>query len=160
MGDELYGTTYLGGATGGGVIYENGIFYATTVNGGRTYGASRCIGNGCGTLFAIDLQTAAHTIVHDFLGAYDKGPDGAFPTAPPIFVNNTLYGTAPYGGHDGNGVLYAVSASTGQTFIRAKFDASGGPGNPGHLSYFQARIYGPLDSSGSDGFGEIFELKP
>lgn len=79
---SLYGTTYSGGNGGG------------------------CADYGCGTVFSLDLESGAETVVHSF----GVGTDGRYPYANLANVNGTLYGTTELGGAYGTGTVFAISA--------------------------------------------------
>ncbi len=117
----LYGTTWGGGATGlgtvfqitpvglatviysfagapdganpfGGLTYYNGALYGTTSGGG---GSSQCppSGNGCGTVFSISLL-GGEKVLYSFQG----GADGASPQASLVAHSGNLFGSAAEGG--------------------------------------------------------------
>lgn len=73
-----------------GLIEVNGLLYGTTYAGG----GPSCFGSGCGTVFSIDPNTDAETVVYSFQG----GTGGRNPLTGLIDVNGALYGTAGYGG--------------------------------------------------------------
>src|SRR5207249_2049111 len=60
--------------------------------------------SGRGTAFAINTNSGSFTTVYDFTG----GSDGANPSAGVLLSNNTLYGTASYGGIGGAGTVFSV----------------------------------------------------
>jgi uncharacterized repeat protein (TIGR03803 family) len=77
---------------------------------------------------------AAERVLYSFAG----GNDGAYPEAPPILVNGTLYGTTALGGNggcafvNGCGTVYALNASGHERVIHAfktgrDGEAPGGP---------------------------------
>jgi uncharacterized repeat protein (TIGR03803 family) len=80
-----------------GVIDVKGTLYGTTWIGGD----STChmpSESGCGQVFA--LSTAGKfKVLHQFAGK----PDGAYPEAPLLERNGTLYGTTTAGGQNGSG---------------------------------------------------------
>jgi|SRR5215469_12144001 len=71
-----------------GLIDENDALYGTTNSGGGT----GCGGNGCGTVFAVDLKSGTEKVLYSFCSLANCA-DGAFPSAGLIDVNGTLYGT-------------------------------------------------------------------
>lgn len=122
LNSMLYGTTYDGGTYGGGtvfsldpathtetvlhsfgvyggpdgaypdgLVYLNGLLYGTTL-----YGGVNCVG-GCGTVYSIDPQTGAETVIYSFCNQTDCA-DGAVPQSTLLNVNGTLYGVTSYGG--------------------------------------------------------------
>ena len=83
-GDTLYGTTYLGGANGGG------------------------------TVFSIKTNGTSFTVLHSFQSPMDDGnghytnSDGGWSGSGLALSGNTLYGTTPYGGTNGVGTAYEI----------------------------------------------------
>jgi len=126
----LYGTTGYGGAENYGTVFainpdtgaERVLFSFCSQNdtgasspvgglidaGGTLYGTtsgSGCRGGGDGTVFSIDPETGAETVIYSFAG----GTDGQNPGARLIDVSGTLYGTTEYGGAYGSGTLFALT---------------------------------------------------
>ena len=149
----LYGTTSAGGANGLGNIFkmnEDGSGYAVlhqfrgkssddgdspsgglVVVGGVLYGTTKGGGNsGYGTVFKINPDGSAYTVLHDFGNpAYDS--DGAWPEGNLIGVAGTLYGTTYAGGKGcpdpnipGCGTIFAVSPS-GSERVLYRFGSTG-----------------------------------
>lgn len=73
-----------------GLIAENGTLYGTTAQGGAYTGS---LGY-AGTIYSIRLADGKERVLHNF----GNGHDGAYPLAPVIDVNGTLYGTTVLGG--------------------------------------------------------------
>jgi uncharacterized repeat protein (TIGR03803 family) len=123
LNGTLYGTTWVGGATGAGTVFSvtpsgtetvlhsfgtgsdginpesgliavNGALYGTTGFGGS---------HGSGTVFEI-TPSGTETILYNF-----SGPDGAQPSADLIAVHGTLYGTTLGGGSSGDGTVFALA---------------------------------------------------
>jgi uncharacterized repeat protein (TIGR03803 family) len=106
FGGNKYGTVYTvttsgqenvlydfaGGSDGAypqaGLVDVNGTLYGTTENGGNV-GCNL----GCGTVYSIST-TGAESVLYSFAG----GSNGAYPVAPLVDVNGTLYGTTVSGG--------------------------------------------------------------
>ena len=89
-----------------GLVDVNGTLYGTTSAGGS--GSCENDGDGvpgCGTVFSIDPQTGAETVVYSFAGS----PDGASPEAGLIDVNGTLYGTTFLGGSGSCDSFYSIT---------------------------------------------------
>lgn len=97
---------FAGGDTDGssprGLIYRNGMFYGTTVNGG-----SGCSYN-CGTAYSISTA-GQETVLHTFTDV----PDGAAPHSALIDLKGTIYGTTERGGvggcSGGCGTVFALT---------------------------------------------------
>jgi uncharacterized repeat protein (TIGR03803 family) len=80
-----------GSSPEGGLIIVNGILYGTTVTGPD----AACGGPGCGTVYSVNPDTGAETIVYSFEGRHqDRGVD---PVGSLINVAGSLYGTTEYG---------------------------------------------------------------
>src|SRR5579863_1429085 len=73
------------------------LYGATELGGG-----SGCGGDGCGVVFKLD-NSGNETVLHSFTG----GNDGSLPlTGLTMDSARNLYGTAPYGGAHGDGILF------------------------------------------------------
>src|SRR5215471_5544298 len=123
-GGNLYGTTFVGGLSGCGVVFKldpsgketvlytftcgadggfppaglirdaAGNLYGTTSSGGNT-SATNCVPSGCGVVFKLD-SSGQETVLYAFSG----GPDGNIPQASLIRdAAGNLYGTTFYGGN-------------------------------------------------------------
>ena len=80
------------------LVYIDGALFGTTTFGGRTGSGSAggCAdGEGCGTIFQIDLASGAETTLYRFLGG---GADGNYPLGGLTLYHGILYGTAAFGG--------------------------------------------------------------
>jgi uncharacterized repeat protein (TIGR03803 family) len=126
LGGKLYGTSYFGGASGHGAVFEvstagkekvvhsfgtgtdganpsaslvvaNGFLYGTTNNGGA---------NGDGTAFRMSAA-GKESWVYPFAG----GTDGANPAAGLALSNGALFGTTTSGGTEAEGVVFKISTS-------------------------------------------------
>lgn len=125
VGNNLYGTTAGGGASGSGTIYEispsgaehviysfqgsqdgsgpraalmavNGTLYGTTAQGG-TYGQ--------GTVFKV-TTSGKEQVLHSFTGT---ATDGSEPLGALVYFNGELYGTTFNGGQYGDGIVFKVT---------------------------------------------------
>jgi uncharacterized repeat protein (TIGR03803 family) len=144
---NLYGTTYAGGATGVGTVFEIGagshsLTTLTTFNGdnganpiagltidptGHIYGTTQAggavkIDTGYGTVF--EIAAATHTLTT--LYSFDFGPNGASPDGALVSdANGNLYGTASRGGGvNGNGAVFKVAAGSHAVTTLHSFGAS------------------------------------
>lgn len=127
---NLYGTTVSDGSGHGGTVFElspsNGqwtitLLYALVGNGGSEAslvmdGAGNLYGTtffdgafGDGSVFKLTHHqdgTWTYSDLHDFSG----GSDGGFPLGGVIVDSNgNLYGTASFGGADGQGVVFEIT---------------------------------------------------
>ena len=103
---NIYGTTSLGGTRGKGTVFElKGI----VVPFGNSCGSAGSGGTaGQGTTFGL---RSSGTVCYRYVPLWSfKGLDGANPSGSPVLDNAcNLYGTTPYGGLTGKGVVYKVS---------------------------------------------------
>ena len=74
-----------------GLLYVNGEFYGTTVEGGK--GGSKCGPVGCGTIYELS-PSGQEQVLYSFRG----GTDGEEPQSQLAVLDGVLYGTTPYGG--------------------------------------------------------------
>jgi uncharacterized repeat protein (TIGR03803 family) len=136
--------------------------YGTTQSGGSA---------GNGTLFAIKIDGTGFTNLHSFIGGSGSFPgitntEGATPSAGLVLTNNTLYGTAQYGGGSGNGTIFAVNTDgTGfrllHTFTEASFPNlinSDGANPTSDLVLSGDILYGTASGGGSAGNGTVFNV--
>jgi len=96
---------------------------------------------------AIPAQAQTETVLYSFQGSPSGGPDGAYPTTGPILEGTTLYGTTSQGGSGGtggNGIVWAVSTTTGKETILYSFqgEPNDGSGPEGGLAYYKGSFYG------------------
>ncbi len=185
---RLYGTTYLGGAFGGGTVFRITLptgktgpasfellhsFQSpegVTPEGGVLIGADGGIygttlqggAHSGGTVFRLDPATLALTDLHDF-NAGATPPDGNNPVAGLIAgPGGLLYGTARANGPLGGGTVFAISPR-GDTVSYAtihSFGASGDGNAPyGRLVRSGNNLFGITHFGGSfNGFGTAYEL--
>ena len=105
-----------GAAPFGGLVRDaSGNLYGTTNAGGDL----RACGNGCGTVFKLDVN-GKFTVLYTFTGSGDGGiPNGSLV----LDSAGNLYGTT-VGGGSGQGVVFMVSA-TGQEKVLYSFSPTG-----------------------------------
>lgn len=131
---NLYGTTYFGGATGQGAVFQlipgpngtwqenvlysfqggtDGSFPTTTLifdSAGNLYGTTSTGGRpscDCGTVFRLTLSRGSwnEKIVHTF----GQGLDGSYPNyGLTLDQAGNLYGAAPVGGTGGQGIIFQL----------------------------------------------------
>lgn len=179
---NFYGVTSNGGTAGDGTVYKitplgvesvfysfgsaandgtnpdssliqdaNGNFYGTTPNGGSA---------GQGTVFKISPQ-GVETILHNF-GDGSVAKDGAYPAAALVEDSNgNLYGTTPYGGANGTGTVFEVTAQ-GFTILHSFNDGSvtNDGSNPvaALIQGIDGNFYGTTENGGAGGVGTVFEI--
>jgi uncharacterized repeat protein (TIGR03803 family) len=138
-----------------GLIYVDGTFYGTTSEGGEYYTG---LGSSDGTVFTI-TTSGKESVIYSFRG----GSDGAFPTAPLLNENGTLYGTTESGGSSGDGTVYSVTA-TGTEKVLHSFSGADGATPEAGLIDVNGVLYGTTYSGGSntcknyDGCGTVFRI--
>jgi len=180
---NLYGTTYGGGATGGGTVFKitpsgtlttvysfcaqsgcpDGAYpYAALVQAtnGSLYGTTTGGGaNGDGTVFKITTGGALTTL-HSF-----DVTDGYLPyTVLVQATNGNLYGTTVQGGTNGAGTVFKITPSGTMTTLYSFCSLSScTDGKSPFSSLVQAtdgNLYGTTFVGGADGYGTVFKITP
>ena len=178
----LYGTTEAGGAYASGAVFRiNSFTGAETLlysfghsssDGASPYAglllvAHEFVGTtqkggaeGYGTIFKLNPNNGAETVLHAFAGA---GTDGAYPYAGLIqATDGNLYGTTQQGGASGNGTVFRINPTTGATSIVYSF-AGGSDGASPYGGLIQAKdgnLYGTTGAGGAGGAGTVFKIIP
>jgi uncharacterized repeat protein (TIGR03803 family) len=134
---NLYGTTYDGGAHGGGTVFE-----LTPKKGGGW----------------------RETILHNF-NPHIK--DGSYPLAGVIFdASGNLYGTTSVGGLYQQGTVFELTAKAGggwtETILHSFSNGGRDGAGPAASLIFDAagNLYGTTQEGGDSSCGAVFELKP
>ena len=138
-GNTLYGTTVSGGTNGGGTIFKidmNGTGYGVLFSlsaspeggmvliGDTLYGTTYTGGsNDNGSIFKINTDGSGYTELHSFSATvptvFGTNDDGNRPQADLITDGFTLYGTAQFGGANGNGTVFKINTNgSGFTVIK------------------------------------------
>jgi uncharacterized repeat protein (TIGR03803 family) len=182
---NFYGTTLGGGSNNEGTVFQitsNGYFtslysftngsdgaspFAGLIQGvdGNFYGTAKAGGDGSGTIFTL-TTAGAFTSLCPFPGG---GGDGALPRSP-LFqdTNGLLYGTAYWGGTNGDGAIFQITTSGTLTplYSFTGVDDGGNPegqlvqGLDGDL-YGTTGNYSPLlQGSGVSPYGTVFKMTP
>ncbi len=172
---NLYGTTYYGGATNNGTIFEiaagtntitslasfNGLngarplgdliadsaghLYATTNGGGVSYN---------GTVFMFSPGSNAITP----LGTFDE-LNAASPTAGLVSDSaGNLYGTAMTGGAHNAGIVFEIAAGTNRFTTLASFNFTNGQYPNGLIIDHAGNLFGTTKSGTPGGVGSVFEI--
>jgi len=95
-----------------GLVLSGHTLYGTTYSGG---------GSGEGTVFQVNTDGTGFTTLHSFTaisGSLSTNRDGATPYAGLILSGNTLYGTAAFGGSSGMGTVFSLSLPPPQLTVR------------------------------------------
>jgi uncharacterized repeat protein (TIGR03803 family) len=143
-----------------GLISSGGRFYGTA-NGGGT--------NGYGMVFAVNTNGASFTNLHSFTataGSNATNRDGALPNAGLILSGAVLFGTAPYGGTNGSGAIFAAGTNGAGFTNLHSFTITGGSSftnkdgaNPfAGLILSGSRLFGTAQKGGTNGNGAIFAV--
>jgi uncharacterized repeat protein (TIGR03803 family) len=168
FGAERVLHAFQGGNDGAGpyaaLINLHGTLYGTTIYGGPG-ACNDGNGIGCGTVFAIDPQTGAETVIYRFKG----GSDGFYPTGLTA-IGDTIYGTSSAGGNFnagcnsfGCGTVFAIDPKTGAKRTLHAFNG----GSDGWLPYAGVTaagttLFGTTGAGGattcSQGCGTVFSI--
>lgn len=172
---ELYGTTYAGGAYGGGTVFgitakgaEHVVYGFDTYDGnawgpeaglvavnGELYGTRPKGGSyGGGALFSVDANGKGHTVWN-----FGDGADGSEPRAALIASHGVLYGTTPQGGLYGYGTVFAVRIADGHERILHNFRGEpDGREADASLVAIGETLYGTTAYGGADDYGAVFSV--
>jgi uncharacterized repeat protein (TIGR03803 family) len=143
---------FTGGADGytplGGLLYLDGALYGVTANGG----ASRD-----GTIYRMNIETGAETVLHGFAGR----KDGANPGDTLLAVDGELYGVAYRGGAASAGTVFKFDPSTSAFTVLYQFSDKNDGGYPfGGLIYQGGRLYGTTYFGGKYDLGTAYSVDP
>jgi len=184
---NLYGTTYEGGASGNGVIFEissagtestlytftggaDGAAPATSLildSEGNLYGTASAGGNGNGTLFEWVKATGNLNVLYTFCSRSNCA-DGSTPLQAVVQdTHGNFYGTTYFGGSDNYGTVFEF-ASGGTETVLHNFSGTDGihPYEGGLLLDSNGTLYGTTPDGGNlscgegPGCGVIFKLTP
>jgi uncharacterized repeat protein (TIGR03803 family) len=180
--DNLYGTTYAGGAQNAGTVFrmtpgtgaETVLYsFGTGTDGehpaaalmegsdGNLYGTTYTGGTqNAGTVFEISLS-GSETVLYSFGSV---AGDGANPAAAlRQGSDGNLYGTTYQGGADNDGTIFSVSPSTKAEVLLHSFSGPTGDGaGPGAVLIQDSNgtLYGTTLAGGTFNDGTIFQLTP
>jgi len=185
---NLYGTTYNGGASNLGTVFEldttgkETVLHSFTGTGGdgsepygglvldaqgNLYGTTSFGGaSGDGTVFELDTA-GKETVLYSFTGT---GGDGAYPSGLVRDAQGNLYGTTYGGGASGFGTVFKLDTAGKETVLYS-FTGTGGDGAyPSGLVRLvrdaQGNLYGTTYEGGDlacdapYGCGTVFKLTP
>ena len=134
-----------------GLILDGGVLYGTASEGGD---------GGDGTVFKVNTNGSGFAVLKAFTArdpVSDTNVDGAFPHASLVLSNGTLFGTAPYGGDNNQGTVFAVQTN-GSGFQTLHAFATGEGSQPqAGLTLIGGTLYGTT-YGGAAGSGTIFSL--
>lgn len=185
-GNTLFGTTEFGGATtnGQGAVFSintdgtgftvlhtftgpdgGNPFCGLALSGDTLYGATEFGGtNGNGTLYSIKTNGGNFTLLHTFsasTGSYNV--DGKAPDGSVVVLDDTVYGTALFGGTYGRGTLFSVKTNGADFTVLHTFTdlVNSGRFNPDgaypeRVMAANGVLYGVTSDGGSDGDGVVY----
>jgi len=137
-----------------GLVDVKGTLYGTTFYGGGT----GCKRNGCGTVFSLDPDTGAETVLHAFAGR------GKRPSSGLIDAEGRLYGTTVAGGAHHKGTVFSINRHTGTEKVLHSFcsqqNCTDGANPGGSLIEVDGVLYGATAKGGDAGYGTVFALDP
>lgn len=178
----IWGTTYDGGTSGGGVLFKtnfDGTNFQKVIDfnkdksgrnpisrlvagpapslNGKFYGTTQTGGvYGEGVIFQYDPANDDYIQVYNF-----SGPEGAFPVGPMLLYNGKFYGLTRSGGASSAGVLFSFDPTSGNFNKEADFEAASTGSAPiGYLTLFNNKFYGITSSGGANNVGVLFEFDP
>jgi len=180
--DNLYGTTYTGGA---GLDGGQGTIFKIDANGKASLLYSFCTTSGCpdggnpvagliadtsGNLYGVGQEggTNGNGVVFELtaggslkvLYSFDYGTSGAAPdTALIRDSSGNLYGATCCGGSGGQGTIFKLSSKGKESTLFAfPGDGSSGSGPGGLVMDSLGNLYGTTGSFGEHGHGTVFRL--
>jgi len=127
-----------------GVIYEGGILYGNTYNGGSS---------DLGTLFKYDFSTSTLTTLYSFAG---QPTDGAYPEDGVIYQSGILYGTTNRGGSSNLGTLFSYNLASSTLTTLYSFTGTNGSLPQGGVIYESGILYGTTNTGGTSNLGTLF----
>jgi uncharacterized repeat protein (TIGR03803 family) len=141
------------------------------LSGNTLYGTATLDGiNGAGTVFALSTNGTAFSVLHTFaISLYLVGEftnsDGINPNGSLVLSGNTLYGSADYGGTNGEGTVFALSTNGAALIIHAFTVLAGSPSTNSDgaspvagLVLSGNTLYGTTSAGGRNGAGTVFSL--
>jgi uncharacterized repeat protein (TIGR03803 family) len=180
--DNLYGTTSIGGANGGGTVFsvspstgtetvlysfagdrtDGGDPRAELLQGsdGNLYGVTWEGGTyGNGAVFTFSPINGVETVLYSFMGG---STDGANPSGRLIQGSNgELYGMTTYGGANDDGTVFELSASGGVETVLHSFAGGTSDGKlpaGGLVQGSDGKLYGTTTYGGANNAGTVFVL--
>ncbi len=173
---NLYGTSHTGGPYGVGVVYKldtTGQFTTLyTFTGGadggspqagvirdsygNLYGTATYVGaGGAGVVYELDAA-GNYSVLHSFTGGADGGNPVAGVTRDP---EGNLYGTTPYGGIAGFGVVFKLDAAGNFAVLYSfPFATDGGDPAAGVTGDPAGNLYGTTEIGGAANSGTVYKL--
>jgi uncharacterized repeat protein (TIGR03803 family) len=145
----------IGSTPIGGLLIDGDTIYGTTSAGGK---------HGAGTVFKIGTSGGGFSVLHDFVGGFNGGPQGEL-----IFGNDgAIYGTTYGGGKYNQGTIFRITKG-GSFTVLYNFLGVDQPGGSHDGAQPEGRlalapdgtIYGTTTFGGSvSGYGTAWSFKP
>ncbi len=154
-GDFKVVHSFQGGTDGSeprdGVIYQDGTLYGTT-----QFGGDGCNG-GCGTIFSINLQTGAESVLYNF--SQNPGFSAL------VYLAGTIYGSTYFGGANNRGSVFTFNPATKAFATIFSFGGAAGVNPNPQLLYKNGLFYGTTMYGGEGcknlgGCGVVFSIDP
>jgi uncharacterized repeat protein (TIGR03803 family) len=137
----------------------NGVFYGTTLEGGKYGRGNSCAGSPCpgdGTIFSI-TPNGKERVLHSF----GSGFDGINPQAALAVVEGKLYGVTDLGGTSNAGVIFSLTTAGMEKTLYSFKGGSDGAIPEAGLIEVNGRLYGTTLGAGAYGpYGTIFKINP
>jgi uncharacterized repeat protein (TIGR03803 family) len=136
--------------------YHAPILSGSTLYGMCTYGGNGIGYNGDGTIYRINTDGTGFELLHTFAG---EPADGSAPHGLLLQSGSTFYSTTPFGGANGNGVVFKVNIDGTGYQLLYQFQSGGIDGSrPGSLIQSGETLYGMASSYGSGYYGTIYKI--
>jgi uncharacterized repeat protein (TIGR03803 family) len=162
---------FVGGDDGAGP-YSNVVNLGNgTLYGATNYGGSGCASGGCGTVYALDLNSGAESVIYPFKG----GTDGIDPVGVTL-SKGFVYGATYFGGRSsicpagssltGCGTIFKIDPSSGAETVLYRFKGGKDGAFPTNVLSVKGDLYGTTEDgggsacagSGYTGCGTIFKI--
>jgi uncharacterized repeat protein (TIGR03803 family) len=152
--------TFSGNTNSDGELPDGGLILA----GDTLYGTTSA-GSSAGSVFSIETNGDAYSVIHSFNNALG---DGRTIESSLVLSGNTLYGTTVFGGTNSNsGTVFSVNTDGGSFTVLHTFSAvnssyrdtnSDGAESFGGLALSGDVLYGTTSLGGTNGTGTVFSL--
>jgi len=170
---NLFGTTFSGGPSGNGTVFElaagsgtittfanfNGANGTEPVFGlvrdlqGNFYGLTNGGISGMGTVFELAAGSDTITTLASFNGA-----NGLHPSSLLLDPQGNIFGTTTGGGANGQGTVFELAAGSGTITTLASFNVASNLYPFSLVRDAQGNLFGTTIEGGANGQGTIFEL--